>query len=134
MFRTNIFSSSGGYFCTRSMQYFTMNLWGVQPLTRRDWNILYVQIITTTTITTTKLMNQLIKCYGSLGFKDLSVIQCYVRDLVAYPITLLLSGDENIRCGVSSSVLRLLSIFIEIDPLVQSRNVGSHRQLAFFPF
>jgi len=33
MFRTNNFSSSGGYICTRSMQYFTMHLWSVWPLT-----------------------------------------------------------------------------------------------------
>jgi len=28
MFQTNNYSSSGGYFCTISIQYFTMNLWG----------------------------------------------------------------------------------------------------------
>jgi len=37
MFRTNNCSSSGGYFCTRSIQYFTMHLWGVWLLTRCDW-------------------------------------------------------------------------------------------------
>jgi hypothetical protein len=29
MFRTNNFSSAEGYLCTRSLQYFTMHLWGV---------------------------------------------------------------------------------------------------------
>jgi len=29
MFRTNNFSLSGGYFCTRSIQYCTVHLWGV---------------------------------------------------------------------------------------------------------
>jgi hypothetical protein len=29
VFRTNNCSSSGGYFCTCSIQYFTMHLWGV---------------------------------------------------------------------------------------------------------
>jgi len=29
MFQTNNCSSSEGYFCTLSIQYFTMHLWGV---------------------------------------------------------------------------------------------------------
>jgi len=32
MFLTNNCSSSGGYFCTRSIKYFTMHLWDVQLL------------------------------------------------------------------------------------------------------
>jgi hypothetical protein len=33
MFRTNTCSSLGGYFCTRSMLYFAMNLWSVLAAT-----------------------------------------------------------------------------------------------------
>ena len=38
MFRTNNCSSSGGYFCTCSIHYFTMHVWDVQLLIRCDWN------------------------------------------------------------------------------------------------
>ena len=38
MFRTTKCSSSGGYFCTCGIYYFTMHLWGVQPLTLSLWN------------------------------------------------------------------------------------------------
>ena len=34
--------------------------------------------------------------------------------------------------GLSSIGIRLLPIFTEVDPLVPSRNVGSHRQPKFF--
>jgi len=121
-------------FIIRMLFLYTQLIVFYQPLTRCDWNILYIKTLTTTT-TRTKFINQRIKCYGSLGCKDLIVLQCYVRSLGTRPITLQLSGDENILCWVVFQWYKApLPIFIEIDPQVQSRKVGSHRQPAIFRF
>ena len=48
MFRTNYCSSSGGYFCTRRIQYFSLHLWGCMAANKMWLELMHGKILNAT--------------------------------------------------------------------------------------